>query len=43
MANQWNLALRASAKATRYNTQDPIVQYLAAIIALHFGRRNEAK
>ena len=43
MDNQWNLALRASAKATRYNTQDPIVQYHAGIIALHLGRRDEAK
>jgi tetratricopeptide (TPR) repeat protein len=43
MDDRWDEARRAAAKAIRFDTQDPIVQYHAGIIALHFGRRDEGK
>lgn len=43
MAGHWDEARRATARATRYGTQDPIIQFHAGMIALHFGARNEAK
>jgi hypothetical protein len=41
--NHWAEAQRAAARATRYETEDPSLQYHAAIVALHFGRTVEAK
>ncbi|MEO6991665.1 MAG: hypothetical protein ABI346_06620 [Candidatus Baltobacteraceae bacterium] len=43
MDGQWTLAQGAMAKALRYGTQDPLLQFHAGAIALHFGRRAEAK
>jgi tetratricopeptide (TPR) repeat protein len=41
--NHWAEARRALTQATRYETEDPSLQYHAAIVALHFGRTVEAK
>jgi len=41
--NQWAEAQRAMRRATRYETEDPSLQYHAAIVALHFGQTAEAK
>jgi len=43
MAGHWDEARRATMLATRYDTEDPIVQFHAGMIALHFGERAEAK
>jgi tetratricopeptide (TPR) repeat protein len=43
MAGHWDEARRATARATRFDTEDPIVQFHAGMIALHFGERGEAK
>lgn len=43
MDGKWILARTASARATRFDTQDPRIQYHAAMIALHFGDRDQAK
>ena len=43
MDGHWDVARRASRRATRYGTQDPLVQFHAGMIALHFGDRDEAK
>lgn len=39
----WSRARTFAMRATRWNTQDPSVQYHAGIIALHVGRRAEAR
>ena len=39
----WTEARGAMAKAIRYDTQDPRLQFHAGMIALHFGHRTEAK
>jgi Flp pilus assembly protein TadD len=41
--NHWTEAQRAMTRATRYETEDPSLQYHAAIVALHFGRTVEAE
>ena len=38
MDGRWRLADGAARKATRYDTQDPRIQFHAGMIALHFGR-----
>lgn len=38
---RWTQARAYSLEATRFNTQDPVLQYHAAIIALHTGHRAE--
>lgn len=43
MDGKWNVADRAVREATRYNTQDPRIQFHAGMIALHFGRVAEAR
>jgi len=43
MAGRWNEARAAMAKALRYDTQDPRLQFHAGMIALHFGDRAAAK
>ncbi len=43
MAGHWNEARRAATQATRFETEDPIIQFHAGMIALHFGERVEAK
>ncbi len=43
MDDRWDEAQRAIAKATRYETEDSILEYHAGIIALHFGHAGEAK
>ncbi len=40
---KWGLARRAARSATRFNTQDPRIDYHAAIIALHFGHSAQAR
>ncbi len=40
-AHQWGEARRAALAATRFETEDPVLQYHAAIIALHVGARAE--
>jgi tetratricopeptide (TPR) repeat protein len=42
MAGHWDEARRAVARATRFDTQDPLLHYHAAVIALHVGDRSEA-
>ncbi|MCC5638308.1 tetratricopeptide repeat protein [Nostoc sp. CHAB 5844] len=39
---QWQEAQQAAQKATRYGTEDALLQFHAGIIALHFGNREEA-
>ena len=41
--NQWHQARMFSLKATRWNIQDPEVQFHAAIIALRTGREEEGR
>lgn len=43
MAGRWQEADRAMRRATRFNTQDPRVQFHAGMIALHMGRTGEAR
>jgi len=43
MDGHWNEARIASQRSVRYDTNDPRLQYHAAVIALHFGARGEAK
>ena len=43
MDGRWDEARTAASKALRYDTEDPRLQYHAAIIALHFGDRAQAK
>jgi tetratricopeptide (TPR) repeat protein len=43
MAGHWDEARRAIAKASRYDTEDPRLQFHAGMIALHFGDREQAK
>ncbi len=43
MDGRWSAARRASLMATRYGTEDPVVQFHAGVIALHAGERAEAK
>jgi len=43
MDGRWNEARDASRKALIFDTEDPRLQYHAAVIALHFGDRDEAK
>jgi tetratricopeptide (TPR) repeat protein len=43
MDGHWNEARAAVAKAVRYDTQDPRLQFHAGMIALHFGDAAEAK
>jgi tetratricopeptide (TPR) repeat protein len=42
MDGRWAQARAAAAKATRFDTHDPMVQYHAGIVALHFGDRGSA-
>ncbi len=39
---QWQEAERAARRATRYGTEDALVQFHAGMIALHLGKREEA-
>lgn len=39
----WKRARTFAERATRWDTQDPAVQYHAGVIALHVGRRAEAR
>jgi Flp pilus assembly protein TadD len=41
-AGKWDVARTASAKALRFDTEDPRLQYHAGAIAEHFGDRTEA-
>lgn len=43
MDRKWDVAEQAARKATRYNTQDPRIQFHAGMIALHFGHIAEAR
>jgi tetratricopeptide (TPR) repeat protein len=43
MDGKWNVAARAAQRATRFETQDPRIQFHAGMIALHSGRRAEAR
>jgi tetratricopeptide (TPR) repeat protein len=43
MDGRWGEARSAMAKAIRYDTEDPRLQFHAGIIALHFGNSVEAK
>lgn len=43
MDGKWNVADGAARNATRYDTQDPRIQFHAGMIALHFGRAVEAR
>lgn len=42
-AGHWSEARAASAKAVRFDTDDPRLQFHAGMIALHFGARDAAK
>lgn len=42
MAGHWDVAGRAARRATRFETQDPRIQFHAGMIALHAGRNAEA-
>jgi tetratricopeptide (TPR) repeat protein len=39
---QWQEAHKAAQRATRYGTEDALLQFHAGMIALHFGDRSEA-
>jgi len=39
---RWNQARPYAEQSVRYDTQDPVLEYHAAIVALHTGHRNEA-
>jgi tetratricopeptide (TPR) repeat protein len=41
-AGKWDVARAAAAKALRFDTEDPRLQYHAGVIAQHFGDRTEA-
>jgi tetratricopeptide (TPR) repeat protein len=41
-AGKWSVARAASAKALRFDTEDPRLQYHAGVIAQHFGDTAEA-
>jgi len=41
-AGKWDVARAASAKALRFDTEDPRIQYHAGVIAQHFGDAAEA-
>ena len=41
-SGQWQEAQRAAQRATRYGTEDALLQFHAGLIALHFGDRSEA-
>jgi Flp pilus assembly protein TadD len=43
MDGRWSEARAAARKATRFDTEDSRLQYHAALIALHWGDRSEAK
>lgn len=43
MDGRWDIARRAVARATRFDTPDPRIQFHAGMIALHFGEKDEAK
>lgn len=43
MDGKWGAAERAARNATRYDTQDPRIQFHAGMIALHFNRIREAR
>lgn len=43
MAGDWSTAKKASQSAMRFDTEDSRLQFHAGMIALHFGRRNEAR
>ena len=43
MDGRWDIARKAAALATRFNTQDPRIQFHAGMIALHFGEVTQAK
>ena len=43
MDGKWGVAERAAKRATRYDTQDPRIQFHAGMIALHAGKRAEAR
>jgi Flp pilus assembly protein TadD len=43
MNGRWEVARTAAREATRYNTQDPRIQFHAGMIALHFGRIAQAR
>jgi tetratricopeptide (TPR) repeat protein len=43
MDGKWNEARVAIAKAGRLGTENSLLQYHAGVIALHFGKRQEAK
>jgi tetratricopeptide (TPR) repeat protein len=43
MDGRWDEARRASMAALRFDTEDPLLQFHAGIIALHAGERDEAK
>ncbi|GAC1403449.1 MAG: hypothetical protein NVSMB64_05240 [Candidatus Velthaea sp.] len=42
-AGRWDKARRAAAKAVRFNTQDPRIQFHAGVIAWHFGDAAQAR
>jgi tetratricopeptide (TPR) repeat protein len=41
-SGQWHEAQQAAQRATRYGTEDALVQFHAGMIALHFNNREEA-
>jgi len=41
--NRWPQARNYAVRATRYETQDPELQYHAAVVAAHTGHRAEAR
>lgn len=41
-AGKWDIARTASAKALRFDTEDPRLQYHAGVIAQHFGDKSAA-
>ncbi|MDQ2866672.1 MAG: hypothetical protein M3R51_10655 [Candidatus Eremiobacteraeota bacterium] len=43
MDGRWDVARHAIAKAVRYNTQDPRIQFHAGVIALHFRDMPQAR
>jgi tetratricopeptide (TPR) repeat protein len=40
---RWNEARTAAGKALRFDTENSLLQYHAAVIALHFGERDQAR
>lgn len=43
MDGKWAIARKAAARAIRFDTQDPRIQYHVGMIALHFGDKEQAK